>query len=238
MATSEILLSSLASQNLPWEHEYTPIFAQPAERYQQGDIVLQLLLAARIALAQAVSYRRFDVAASATAIAPDGRVGRFLGYNVKVDPSDTVNIHAEDLVREKARRRGYGKIATLVVVGEPQRDTQSGKESATLHPCGRCRDRMQDDPLIDKNALIVTSTPEMQTIEFGGLDDYIASQQQGITTLHSAHFPERLDHFQPLLEAGTHVVIGEESIDQRHEDEWNRKVVFPLLHRSRWIDAQ
>ena len=96
-------------------------------RLQLGDFVLQLLLETSEFRERAASYRDFGVAAGAWCLGGAGRYGRTLGYNVKLDGTDLVNIHAEDQVVAKAEQAGFDTISVLTIVGTTQVDHASGK---------------------------------------------------------------------------------------------------------------
>lgn len=168
------------------------------ERMQLGDFVLQLLLETSEFRERAASYRDFSVAAGAWCIGSGGLYGRTLGYNVKLDETDLVNIHAEDQVVAKAEQAGFGAISVLAIIGPPQEDHASGKLTETLHPCGRCRGRLGESPLVSKDTLIVTAQPDFTVIQFASLSAIIAAHQgepnPGITTFT---FPETPAILQP-----------------------------------------
>lgn len=107
-------------------------------RTQLADFALYLLLGTKEMQESAVSYRGFDVAAGMIAVKPGPlgqSVGRFLGVNVKVDETDTINIHAEDMARQKARKAGFAAVSVVAVIGPTQEDHASGLHTSTLHPC-------------------------------------------------------------------------------------------------------
>lgn len=116
---------------------YEPLVPKGLDFYfmQQADPVLHQLLVTAKFLARAKSYRGFAVAAGLTVM--DGtRVGRVLGYNIKLDETDDVNIHAEELAHTKATQLRYNHIPVVTVLGNPQPDKVTGRMLATLPPCG------------------------------------------------------------------------------------------------------
>jgi cytidine deaminase len=167
------------------------------EHFQLGPSVLQLLLDTSEFRERALSYRGFKVGAGAWCLAP-GRRGRALGYNVKVDDTDAVNIHAEDLVTQKADEGEFEEIATLVVIGPTQEDHASGKFHETLHPCGRCRCRLDESRFISDRTLFVSARPDFKVIQFASLAAIRAahddSDDSGLTTFR---FPETPAILQP-----------------------------------------
>ena len=148
------------------------------ERFQLGDLVLQLLLETAEFRDRAMSYRDFNVAAGAWCL-DYPRYGRMLGYNVKVDDTDLVNIHAEDLVTEKAAAEGFQEISILAVIGPTQEDHASGKHTETLHPCGRCRGRLAQSELVSDRTLVVTARPDFTVVELASLSDIVGLHQDG-----------------------------------------------------------
>jgi len=148
------------------------------ERFQLGDFVLQLLLETAEFRNRAMSYRNFNVAAGAWALS-GRRYGRMLGYNVKIDDTDAVNIHAEDLVVQKAQDADLARIAVLTVIGPTQEDHASGARFRTLHPCGRCRGRLSDSPLLSNDTLVVTAVPDFTVIQCATLPEIIAAHEEG-----------------------------------------------------------
>ena len=169
------------------------------ERLQMADFVLSLLINTAEFRNRAMSYRDFNVGAGALAIR--GNVsGRLLGFNVKHDETDTVNIHAEDLVTAKAQDAGFNEIAVMAVIGPTQEDHASGQLMPTLHPCGRCRSRFKESPLITDRTLFVTARPDFTVIELGSLTD-IENQHAGKPSeLQTYHYDATPEVFSPLPE--------------------------------------
>ncbi len=137
------------------------------------DSLLFAMHRAREARKLANSWRNFNVGASAISLrikaGAEFSPARFQvleGVNVKPEEESKINIHAEQQALQKARDYGFNAVSMLVVVGEPQPDQQTGRESPTLHPCGLCREFMGNDPLIDNNNTLIASVlPSFQTIE-------------------------------------------------------------------------
>lgn len=200
-------------------------------RFQLGDTVLQLLLDTSEFRARAMSYRGFKVAAGAWCVTGQ-RHGRVLGYNVKVDDTDTVNIHAEDLVTEKAREAGFRHISVLSIIGPTQEDNTSGKEMETLHPCGRCRERLNRSELVSDDTLVVTARPDFRVIQIANISALTVAHDQGdmsgITTFQYVATPQILkprnhDAWQ------TNTPIRVEEIDST---DYDTSVGSFLLHRA------
>lgn len=195
-------------------------------RTQLADVVLHLLLGTREYQDKAVSYRGFNVAAGAVAL-KGLRIGRFFGNNVKVDDTDLINIHAEDIAIGKAADEHYQAVSVVSVIGPTQEDHGSGLHTKTLHPCGRCRDRLEAHPLISNDTLFVTANPDFKVIEFASLGGikklHDENDPSGMTTIE-LHESEEL--FTPLIELEARTEITE-----AQDDEWQEKVGVYLLQR-------
>lgn len=195
-------------------------------RTQMADVVLNLLLGTREYQDKAVSYRGFNVAAGVVAL--NGlRIGRFYGNNVKVDDTDLINIHAEDIATGKAADENYRAVSVVSVIGPTQEDHGSGMHTRTLHPCGRCRDRLEDHPLISRDTLFVTANPDFKIIEFASLEAIKALHEEedpsGVTTFE---LHESAELFTPLAELEARAEITE-----AEDDEWQETVGVYLSRR-------
>lgn len=187
--------------------------------FQFGGAVLGLLLDTSEFRDRAQSYRNFNVAAGAWCMGPE-TFGRVLGYNIKADETDAVNIHAEDLVVEKAAAADFTSISVLTVIGPTQEDHASGKHTETLHPCGRCRGRLAASPLINEQTLVVTARPDFRVIQLASLAAIIAAHDSGdasgITTFRFDDTPAIL---QPRKwEPGSGIPQAVEEIDSTDYD--------------------
>ncbi len=114
----------------------------------------------------AISWRNFPVGCAA--IATNESHDRFdlvTGYNVKPTAYSGLNIHAEQMLVERARRYSLSRILALAVIGEPQQDTQSGRTAPTLHPCGLCRTHLAESGLMSSSTLIISSVPNFERAE-------------------------------------------------------------------------
>jgi cytidine deaminase len=169
------------------------------ERLQMADFVLSLLINTAEFRNRAMSYRDFNVGAGALAIRGN-ESGRLLGFNVKHDETDAVNIHAEDLVTAKAQDAGFTEIAVVAVVGPTQEDHVSGQLMPTLHPCGRCRTRFKESPLITDRTLFVTARPDFTVIELGSLADIEKQHAGEPSELQTYYYDKTPEVFSPLPE--------------------------------------
>ena len=122
------------------------------------------------------SYRDFRVGASAFAAYVGGNhetvFESLLGANSKpVQGSDIINIHAEhELMIQATERKLLGQTALIpifVVIGDLQPDQATGNETATLHPCGVCREAfLEPEAPISPESVCVTATPDLSTFEW------------------------------------------------------------------------
>lgn len=228
--TNEKLDRLLRANKSPRDADYETISID-FYRTQLADFVLHLLLATREYQDHAVSYRSFNVAVGALAIKPgplNAIIGRTFGVNVKVDETDTINIHAEDTAVGKAEDANYQAISVLAVVGPTQEDHASGLHTRTLHPCGRCRGRLSDKPIIRPDTLFVSANEDFTVIDFSDLE--------GIKRLHDHHDESRVttfelhdsrDLFTPLVELEAKAPLVEEVDDS----EWQEKIGAYLVQR-------
>lgn len=152
-----------------------PYYSRLHNEYNRSDFlrsmiapnVLVALHRAREARELAVSYRDFTVGAAVVGLTQRGAGFQIMpGINAKVDQDGPLNMHAEQLALRTARSNGANMISMVAVVGETQADQQSGHEMHTLHPCGKCRTKLADDPMVDNDAtLIFSALPDLRTIE-------------------------------------------------------------------------
>lgn len=189
------------------------------ERMQLDDSVLRLLIDTAEFRSRAMSYRDFNVAAGAWCLDPP-KYGRVLGYNIKVDATDAVNIHAEDLVLQKAQASSYKDISVVSVVGQSQQDHKSGRDFPTLHPCGRCRERLTEATLISEKTLFVMAQPDFTVIQIATLPGIIAAHEAGDASgIATFDYPKTPAVFRPFEVAGNRVrAITPEEIDTTDYD--------------------
>ena len=112
---------------------------------------------------RAVQYRNFAVGATVLAFRPDvsiaeGRWRAFSGMNTKVH-CDARPVCAEPVAIGAAYAAGYTEVIGLVVVGEAQRDDDSGLAPAPLHLCHECRIFTSRHPLMTPRTRILTALP-------------------------------------------------------------------------------
>lgn len=140
----------------------------------------------------AISYRNFNVGAAGVAYNPDNsRLGIFTGFNAKVDGTDLINIHAEEVVVGKIRRFGGSIITLLAVVGDLQPDQQSGTVTTTLHPCGRCRKMLAETGLVTDRTVFMSATIDLQNVEIYDLPALVRLHDEGVDgTFDRVKLPE------------------------------------------------
>ncbi|OYX42982.1 hypothetical protein B7Y94_02520 [Candidatus Saccharibacteria bacterium 32-49-12] len=152
---------------------------QPHERHQfyqsqsTGNVV-SALQEARLAREQARSYRNFKVGAAIVGLTFLSReLSLFTGYNIKPAADSHINIHAEELALQAAHAEKIDAVSLVTIVGDTQLDQQSGREMLTLHPCGLCRNALDDDPLVlNDSTLVFSALPDFSTVEYGTVNDF------------------------------------------------------------------
>ncbi len=179
---------------------------------------------AREARELAFSYRGFKVGSSIAALTRKGAQLDFLpGINGKPDEDSELNMHAEQLALRTAEAFRTDMVSIVAVVGETQNDKQSGNEMHTLHPCGLCRDKLANHPMIDKDAtLIVSALPDFKKIEVATVSGLMAyhddenPDKSGVTLFDYSDVD--LELFKPYQppESG---VIRIEDDDRANEEE-------------------
>lgn len=188
--------------------------------------LLLALQRAREAQTQAVSYRDFRVGAAAvTLTASPPRIQIVTGINVKPDQTTSMNVHAEQVALQKVDDRGFNYVSILAVVGETQADTQSGQQTATLHPCGLCRNVMDEHSGINPElTLLASALPDLRTIELYNLSSLQKLHDQGDESKVQRFQLPDLELLKPFTqEAG---VVQLDDSDKIYEDEmqWNNSV--------------
>ncbi len=184
--------------------------------------VLISLHRAREAQELAVSYRDFKVGAAVVALTHSNAGFQILpGINAKTNEEGPLNMHAEQLALRTAEAVKANMVSIVSVVGETQDDQQSGHKMHTLHPCGKCRAKLAQHPMIDNDAtLIFSALPNLRTIEVGTVNSLLAyhdehdPDQSGMTLFE---FPD-LELFQPFVPPEDAVVRFEDSDRSIEED--------------------
>lgn len=203
-------------------------------RTQLGDFVLQLLMETKARQSSAVSYRSFNVAAGAYAHKHGPRgytIGRNIGVNVKVDGTDTINIHAEDVAVGKAKYQGFGDVSVLTVIGPTQEDHASSLHTSTLHPCGRCRGRLHNSDMIRGDTLVVTARDDFTAIDISDLDGLRHLHDDGDASgVISFELHRSQELFEPVQipESGRIVLDDDLEVDS---SEWDETVAAHLTAR-------
>jgi cytidine deaminase len=217
-----------------YQREYVALSLTP------GNLLLSLHRA-REAYELAVSYRDFKVGAAVTGLVfrPSG-LQIVTGVNVKPDEESSMNVHAEQVALQKSRDRRFDIASMVVVVGNTQSDTQSGAEMPTLHPCGLCRNVMDNDPLIDNKAtLIASALPDFSKIELYNLESLHAFHEShdisGITQLDIPYLPTLFD---PVKDVGSAHILVDTPQTIADERTWNETAgLFLTKRRLELLDS-
>jgi cytidine deaminase len=153
-----------------------PDFDAEFVAYQQ--IPRFLDIAERAARERAVSYRFFNVGASACAISFElQRIGYFFGANLTPHKGAPKRC-AEMEVLAKAKDRGFDKIIALAIFGPSKFDDVQKLVAPTLHPCAECRTKLDESDLITDDTLVVTTNET-------GVREFMTSRE--LIDLHRNH---------------------------------------------------
>jgi cytidine deaminase len=196
----------------------------------------------REAFGYAISWRNFNVGAAVVGINPQYQF--LTGVNVKPDEESSVNIHAEQLALQKARDRGFSAVRMIVVIGNVQADTQSGHEMHTLHPCGLCRQVIEEDPMIDNDVTLIASTTlDFRTLELYNLKSLKAFHESGSEEgIERFLFPDMPNLFAPvpqLQRGGAYDLAAHDTSELRaEEDIWDENVGLFLARRRQQLLAE
>lgn len=188
---------------------------------------MPILALKRALLAQqeiAVSYRKFNVGVAVAGYQPEYKaMSIFAGANFKVDDTDLINIHAEDIAIGKAIKFGCNVVPLLVVVGETQEDHASGLTTNTLHPCGRCRKMLGQSALVNERTIIISAKPSLDVLEIYNL--------QQCCDLHEQNDKSGVDYInlRPFEDTGTPELT-------EWDEDWDTKV-SPIL-AERYYQAE
>lgn len=123
---------------------------------RREDEFVEMVLKARV---EALSHRKFNVAALAFAVNDKGEYGIFKGVNMKIFADKERRTCAEQVAFLSARANGYRNVIGFVVSGPPQPDQQSHKKTLTLHPCVQCREDFSAAFDVDPEIRVVTVDP-------------------------------------------------------------------------------
>lgn len=116
----------------------------------------EMIRRAREVAERAFSYRHFKVGCAVLAWSRERNEYKiFAAANIK-PLKDGPKQCAEAVAVSYAISNGYDLIVAIVVVGEPQADSESGIESVTLHPCYICRKFLSALPQVDKDTIVLT----------------------------------------------------------------------------------
>jgi hypothetical protein len=208
-------------------------------RFQLPDHVLQLLIKTADFRKHAYSYRNFAVAAGAWAVR-DLEYASLMGFNVKADETDRINIHAEDMVIGKSDYYQYRYIPSLAVVGQHQHDQISGRPTNTLHTCGSYRQKMISSPQVTYDTLFTFALPDFTTIEYTDLDGLIRYHEDGDDSgITTARFDATPAVFAPLPSPSADGMYHLSEMEEVDDSDWQTAIVLPLMQRyfSKYVDG-
>jgi|GEM_PF-2680319 len=172
-------------------HQNIELFqhAEAIARLEAVKNIGRLLLAAEQARELADSWREFNVGGAAFVMYFDQQLSSWRfeiahGANAKPTHDDTINVHAEHTLMTKATEGCLpGEVVSIpfvCIIGDVQADQQSGLDSATLHPCGLCREAfLQPDTPIGPQTMFLSATSDMQNFEWYSLSPLLAFHATG-----------------------------------------------------------
>ncbi len=231
---------------------YTSVLQYPEQLHpfvyaaMVADNVSFILLEAEKSREFADSYRNFRVGSAALAVYRRGEQMRksFVhGANSKpVSGSDIINVHAEHTILsmvETGRRTDEQThhVPLVGIIGDLQADQQSGTDTATLHPCGICREAFQEqESLVDSTSLIVTTNPDFTAVEWFSTAALARLHDEGDDSgIGRAEFSERHpmltvpQWYKDALISGEPVVLADHDNEREAEREYEAKVRDPIF---------
>ena len=121
----------------------------------------------------------------ARSVGGDIKLFRAANQNLQPGPNET-KACAEQIAAQKAVHEGFTLPIGLWASGPVQPDTQSGRESATLHMCGECRVVLASRPELDKNPnmLITTVHPDKDEYEIYTYAELVTLHDGGAQDVH------------------------------------------------------
>jgi hypothetical protein len=191
--------------------------------------VLYSLIRARVARSRAESYRGFSVGVCGVILREDG-MERILqhGANIKDGPGvSEIDKHGEDYVVEALKSGDV--LASLAIVAPVQEDSDSGIEAPTLHPCFKCRDKIEAAGEATAKSLIVCSTPDITAVQWGNIADYQRFHAGHPDGLGTALFDETPEMFHPLTHPPNKPIDLRDSRFEVDTREWDMRVTTPIL---------
>lgn len=122
--------------------------------YQQIPRLIDL--AQKAANEHAVSYRGFNVGASAYVVSTEHQRAGFL-FGGNLTPYKGAPKRCAELeVVTKARQRGFDRVVALATFGPSDFGDVNAVQSPTLHPCAECRTMLDGEPIVPDDTLIIT----------------------------------------------------------------------------------
>jgi cytidine deaminase len=155
------------------------------------------------------SYRGFIVGAAALAIDRSGtKTGIYVDGNYTPFEGAEWNC-AEKRLLEKVEERGFERIEAIAVSGPFQPDGESLLMSPTLHPCGRCRRRLQASPLTHPNTLIASVNLSETRYELFTIES--------LSKFHETGEPQPFPVYHPALEQYWRLALEFDRADELRE---------------------
>ncbi len=130
----------------------------------------------------AENYRNFRVGAAV--LVTNGHDLRIFGGANIMNGKGRPKMCAEQQALKYAHLADYRRILAISVVGKPQKDSESGLLSPTLHPCPECRKLMREMYRLDEDTAIY-----MLSFEDNGPSELFTLEE--LIRLHQSHVRPR-----------------------------------------------
>jgi len=151
------------------------------------------------ALPMAVSHRDCFVVAGASLFGSSSKMYRVFGYNLKPEPGDTANIHAEELILYQAETLDATTLS-LVVVGVPQPDNSITDHDLVLSPCSyRCTPKIIADASVGQFTMTVGVNPRTGATQFIPHSRLITREWQDIPCIEVDSLNNRAEWLEKAL---------------------------------------
>jgi cytidine deaminase len=138
-------------------HGHLPLIKPNYEYIAYQQIPRFIELARRAASERAISYRDFNVGASAMAMRTDPPIVGYL-FGANLTPYQGAPKRCAEMeVLHKTRESGFDRILALATFGPDDEGSVNSVISPTLHPCAECRTLLKSEPTVDDDTLMITS---------------------------------------------------------------------------------
>lgn len=139
-----------------------------------------LIRAAARGSEQADSWREYKVGSAILGYNfDDGILGITVGFNIKPQEGEGLNIHAEQMAVAKARLHRLTHIFGIAVWGDETDLDANPSHAPTLRPCKRCSGMFDECDAIKENTLILSGNKGLSTCEIYTKKQLVEHYEQG-----------------------------------------------------------